>query len=90
MALYSAWCDYFATGEGRTIMVMYCIAEDEDDLRKKFSDAFHPYYAPGMQFEDGIKKDDIFAHMVPHTVTSMLEEGGCYFDFYTSFHYNFS
>ena len=88
--IYSAWCDYGATGEGRTIMLMYCTAKDESELRVKFTEVFHPFYLPGLQFEEGIKTDGVFAHMVPHVVASTIGEGGCYFDFYTSFHYNFS
>jgi hypothetical protein len=60
--IYTAYAQYFATGEGMTHMVMFTrgygpSANPLENVRKGFSDKFGAYYAMGVEIYEGIKYD---------------------------------
>ena len=46
-------CDYGATGEGQTYMVLFTFALNKAKALQKFSKEFNPYYAQGATVYDG-------------------------------------
>lgn len=50
-------CEYGATGEGITHMVLICIAEDGDGAIKEFTRVFGSYFAIGAEVYDGLRFD---------------------------------
>ena len=88
--MYTAVCDYYATGEGRTIMVLLsngdpCVALD------RFADIFGSYYVRGAEVYEGIKLDFSGSEFViPDVIkTCKLWEKGM-FEYHSSFHINMS
>ena len=43
--------DYFATGEGRTLLGLICSASSPQDARQRFGEVFDPYYVSGWDAE---------------------------------------
>lgn len=57
--MYTVFCDYFATGEGRTFMLLITRGYGESDDGKEnaletFKEVFGDYYAIGAEIRDGI------------------------------------
>ena len=59
MTLWTAWCDYYATGEGRTLLVWIGYAEDRSDALRSFGDAFDPYFAGGADAAEGVVGNEV-------------------------------
>lgn len=58
-AIWTASIDYFATGEGRTMMARISYARDAEDARQQFGNAFDPYYAQGCTLELGVARNPV-------------------------------
>ena len=87
--MYTAWCEYEATGEGRTIMIS--IGMTEDVATHNFSKDVNPYYHPGMQVQEGIPIDLI--PFIPPYVLTQAQRGAdqlCYWEWFGNFHMNCS
>ena len=59
MKLWTAWVDYFATGEGRTMCALIMYGDDEAEIRSKFKNLFGQYYSLGMEVAEGIVRNDV-------------------------------
>jgi len=59
MKLWTVWQDYFATGEGRTLMARIGYAEDEQDSRAGFGRKFDPYFASGAAALEGVHENEV-------------------------------
>ena len=59
--MYTVYCDYTATGEGRTIMVLftkaYGLDSPEVNAKMRFVELFGEYYGIGADFYEGLKFD---------------------------------
>ena len=51
LCLWTVWADYFATGEGRTLLGLICSASSPQDARQRFGEVFDPYYVSGWDAE---------------------------------------
>jgi len=94
MNSYKIWTvtqDYFATGEGRTIMAWIGYAESETEALKRFTERFNPYYTPS-QAQQGFVKDDIVVYLFSEKVLSFAEKNidKCMLDMHAAVHFNFS
>jgi len=87
--IYTAKCDYFATGEGRTRMFLVGGFSDEKEVREKFALLFDEYYLTGAEITEGINFEG-FEDIIPEEVRKIIQNGQCRFDYHTSFHCNFS
>lgn len=91
MKQYTITADYMATGEGRTIMIMFTYAESGEGAWKKFQERFGVFYAYGAEVKEGIDFDfpgsDI---MLTAPLKKALAEWDCYKTYSAEFHYNFS
>ena len=93
MALYTVHADYFATGEGRTLMLLYTYAANEDDARAAFGRAFSPYFALGCEVAEGFLLDiPIADYLLSDKVKEFLrtQAGQCNLDYHSSLHFNYS
>jgi hypothetical protein len=89
---YTVHGDYFATGEGQTLMLLYTMAESRVDAMDKARQLFGDWYAQGLEVINGF---DVTVHearfLFPEPVKSIMEKGGYgAFDFHASCHFNFS
>ena len=66
--MYTAWCDYGATGEGNTVMI--AIAHTESAARNLFKCKFDDFYHVGMVVEKGIPL--AVEYLIPETVKNYL------------------
>ncbi len=88
--MYTVVCDYFATGEGRTIMVLVASGNSYGALTR-FADIFGSYYAIGAEVHDGVKLDFPGSeYVVPDPIRKekFWERG--MFEYHSSFHLNLS
>lgn len=57
--IYTVTCDYLATGEGRTVMVLITRAYGSDDgatnALNRFKEIFGDWYAQGAEVEEGLQ-----------------------------------
>lgn len=88
---YTIVSDYFATGEGRTIMIMITYAESEEKARKRFQERFGVFYTYCAEVKEGVDLDfpgsDI---MLTTPLKKALAEWDCYKTYSAEFYYNFS
>ena len=57
--LWTGWMDYFATGEGRSLMAYIGYAQNADELRKSAGIALSEYYAKGLDVAEGVIENDV-------------------------------
>ena len=58
LCLWTVWADYFATGEGRTILGLICSASSPQDARQRFGEVFDPFYVLGCDVEKGVVRNE--------------------------------
>jgi hypothetical protein len=94
--IYTVKIDYYATGEGRTQMILIGSYEDASKAKDRFKQIFDPYFAIGCTIEEGINIDGM-EHMVPDYIINRFRENEDiktsnrgYLEYYTSFHMNFA
>nr|WP_181374845.1 hypothetical protein [Polaromonas sp. H6N] len=51
--------DYFATGEGRSLMAYIGYAQNADELRKSASEVLSEYYAKGLDVAEGVIENNV-------------------------------
>ena len=56
LCLWTIWADYFATGEGRTILGLICSASSPQDARQRFGEDFDPFYVSGCDAEKDVPR----------------------------------
>jgi hypothetical protein len=97
--MYTVTCDYFATGEGRTIMLLitrgYGPSDDgKENALANFKEVFGDYYAIGADVMEGIQFDVPGAKLLlsDDIKTSLLDwvndAGGL--EYHAKIHVNFS
>lgn len=64
MKLWTAWSDYGATGEGRTLLGWIGNAEDRAGALKNFGDAFDSYFARGADAAEGVVENSVIEHLL--------------------------
>lgn len=87
--MYTAWCDYGATGEGMTIMV--AISRTESAARNLFKSKFNDFYHPGMVVTKGIppEMDGYIPQWVKQSVNGVTGRE-CMYQWYGEWHVNCS
>lgn len=77
---YSCWFDYYATGEGMTVGLLYCQAKDEGCARTIAIREFGDFFSQGLEIEAGVKSDGFFTQFAPPWVIekfTKMENGEC-------------
>ena len=57
--LWTGWMDYYATGEGRSLMAYIGYAQSADELRTNAGLALSEYYAKGLNVAEGLVENDV-------------------------------
>jgi hypothetical protein len=68
LKLWTVWNDYYATGEGRTLMGWIAYARDQSEALAQFGDAFVPYFARGANAAEGVVGNDVIDHLFSQRV----------------------
>jgi hypothetical protein len=63
MKLWTAWLDYYATGEGRTLFGWVGYAEDRPEALKRFGAAFGDYFAQDAYAAEGVVENEVTHHL---------------------------
>ncbi len=74
LCLWTVWADYFATGEGRTILGLICSALSPQDARQRFGEVFGPFYVPGCDVEKPVVRNEITQFLWSGASLTALEE----------------
>ena len=88
---YTVSCDYFATGEGITYMILF--TRDEEPL-ERFKEIFNEYYAQGAEVSEGLDfnshaADKLIPQHLRETIEICINQGGN-FEYHASLHFNLS
>lgn len=57
--LWTAWCHYFATGEGVTYIARVAFARDEAQCRKEFVEAFGEFWGLMCEASPGVVRNEV-------------------------------
>lgn len=91
--LWTAWLDYFATGEGRSLMACIAFASNEAEIRAHFGRTFDPWYAHGCEAGPGVVRNDLTRTLWSTAALKMIEScaaQGAWVDAQSWLHFNFS
>ena len=72
--LWTSWLDYYATGEGRTMMAYVGYAKDEACARQQFAEAFDEYFARGCEIERGDVRNELTRLLWSEQALDMFED----------------
>jgi hypothetical protein len=90
MMLWTVTEDYFATGEGRTVCVMFCYAENEAEAKAEFIKQFGAYFGGACVAEEGVKNEYakiLFSDAAIDNLKALEREAGSLLLF-GQFHFN--
>jgi hypothetical protein len=91
--LWTAWCDYFATGEGRSIMACITYARTEDEMRAHFTEKFDEWFAKSCEIQSGVVRNKISRFIWSEAMLDAIEDCGIrrgWVDAHSWMHFNFS
>ena len=90
---YTVTSDYAATGEGHTIMILYCFAQDSEQALNLFRTQIPngDWYVLGAQIVEGFEfESNIARALVTPLARQQLEDTGCNLNYSAVLHYNYS
>lgn len=76
MRVWTVWLDYLATGEGRTKMACFTLAESEFDAISKFQERFGEYFAQGCQAQEGVLRNNVTKLLFSKAALDAIEDAG--------------
>lgn len=82
-------CDYYATGEGRSLFLMICPNTISDPM-KQFASVFGDWFAIGAEEVTKEKFNEKYSHLAPEFVMKMINGDKGHYSYYSAFHYNLS
>lgn len=90
MKLWTAWADYAATGEGRTLMAIIAYAENAEDAKKKFAEKFSDYMALGCETQEGVVENNITSFLFSEKLFKQVrsEEHKAHIIVFAEHHFN--
>jgi hypothetical protein len=91
--LWTAWLDYLATGEGRSIMACIAYANDEKEIQTRFGEVFDPWYAKGCDAQAGVVRNErtglLWTEPVLDSIAQLAKRAG-WVDAHSWMHFNLS
>jgi hypothetical protein len=72
--LWTAWIQYFATGEGVTIAAVIGYAKTKKEAKQLFTDKFGEYLAIGCEVEPGIVRNEVVELLFSKTLLKRLKD----------------
>lgn len=90
MRLWTVRNDYYATGEGRTLMAWIGYAKDQSEALERFGDAFDSYFARGAGAAEGVVGNEVIDHLFSQRVLDEVRsmEGGAAIQLTGCLHFN--
>ena len=83
--------EYFATGEGITLMLLVTSAATEKSALEQFKAHFDPFYLPYVEFHIKEQFIERFDHMLPSSVKKRInDKDDGYFTWQSSYYVNYS
>lgn len=74
--LHTAWCDYFATGEGRTLIALVAKARDEKHMREIVHKELGEFWSVFAQVAAGVARNGVTEQLWAPGVFEFLERSG--------------
>lgn len=71
--LHTAWCDYFATGEGRTLIALVARARDEAHMRSIVKERLGEFWSAFAQVAPGVVRNEVTERLWAPGVFEFLE-----------------
>lgn len=93
MRKFTITVDYGATGEGRTLIIYYVMAQDREEALLRFKQVINggDWYAIGAEVKEGFDLDgEIARSLVPSAVRNVLGDDQCHRSYLAELHYNYS
>lgn len=92
MKLWTAWSEYYGTGEGRTVMALITYANNLEDIVLKFHRQFGTFYSIGCEAEEGVVRNTYTRHLFSESLLHAVEtaKDRANIELYASSHFNFS
>ena len=91
--LWTAWCDYSATGEGRSIMGCIGYARSEQEIKARFAEKFGDWFAKGSEAQEGVVRNEVTQFLWTEAMLTTVESCGRHrgwVDTHCWMHFNFS
>lgn len=92
-SLWTAWCDYCATGEGRSTMACICYASSSEQMRSHFIERFGDWFAKGCEIQKGVQRNDVTCFLWSEAILEAMEDcerNRARVDAHSWMHFNFS
>lgn len=91
MGKYTVTCDYSATGEGRTIFLLYCSASSPENAIEQFKKEFRggDYVAIGAEFIEGYDFVNYIAQSLVTAYVQVQLQENYMSSFAATLHYNY-
>lgn len=74
--MHTAWCDYFATGEGRTLVALVAKARDEKHVREIVCAELGEFWSVHANVAAGVVRNEVTEHLWAAGVFKFLEHSG--------------
>lgn len=72
--VWTAWLQYFATGEGEALMACIAYARTADEMRGRFAKIFGEYYARGCELSPGVVRNHITQVLWSSEALQLIEQ----------------
>jgi hypothetical protein len=88
--LWTAWLDYYATGEGRSIMATICYGPSPEQAKEHFGRVFDPYYAVACEVDRGVVRNAVTQLLWSEEALVLIESCNArgVIEAYSSVHFN--
>lgn len=73
LKLWTVWADYFATGEGRSLMACIVYAQDRASAQKKFAALFGECFEKFSQARQGVVYNDVTSYLFSKSALDDLQ-----------------
>lgn len=88
---YTVHGSYSATGEGMTLMILYCLVESEEAALKRFKEVFGEFYSNFVDVEEEFNMTNTEAvFLLSEPAKKMLSKPAGSVEYHSSIHVNFS
>ena len=90
---YTVTVDYTASGEGRTIIILYVLAETSDDAIEKFKTLVYggDYFSHGAIVVEGFDfENEIAQYFLTDAIKEQLTDDNCNRYYQSMMHFNYS
>jgi hypothetical protein len=71
--IWTAWPDYAASGEGRSIMACIAYADSTEQMKAQFSKHFGPMFAAGCEMGEGVVRNEVTQLLWSDTLLVSIE-----------------